>query len=129
MVPTLSSASVDGVALTLTFNEALDKDSVPSGSAFAVAVAGSVRTVASVSLLRSAVTLTLSSAVASGETVTVGYTAPTGAGAKPLQDVAGNAVAAFANTSVTNATVALPTVSIAPAQTPVTEGRARRRSR
>ena len=124
VAPTLSSASVDGVALTLTFNEALDKDSVPSGSAFAVAVAGSVRTVASVSLLRSAVTLTLSSAVTSGETVTVGYIVPTVAGAKPMKDTAGNTAAAFADAEVTNAAAALPVVSIAASTTPVTEGTA-----
>ena len=124
VAPTLSSASVDGVALTLTFNEALDKDSVPSGSAFAVAVAGSVRTVASVSLLRSAVTLTLSSAVTSGETVTVGYIVPTVVGAKPMKDTAGNTAAAFADAEVTNAAAALPVVSIAASTTPVTEGTA-----
>ena len=72
-------------------------------------------------------TLTLSSAVASGETVTVGYTAPPRAresSAKPVQDTAGNPAATFANTKVRNETVALPVVSIAASTTPVTEGAA-----
>ena len=76
--PALSSASVDGDALKLTFNEALDEGSVPPASAFAVTVAGSARTVGSVAVSESAVTLSLSSAVVSGETVTVGYTVPDG---------------------------------------------------
>ena len=122
--PTLSSASVNGAALTLTFSEALDGDSAPPASSFAVTVGGTARTVDAVAVSGKAVTLTLSSAVTSGQTVTVGYTVPTGAGAKPVQDAAGNPPASFANTNATNATDALPVVSIAPAATPVTEGAA-----
>ena len=71
------------------------------------------------------VTLTPTSAVTSGETVTVGYTVPTGADATPVKDAAGNAAAAFADAQVTNETAAaLPTVSIAAVSTPVTEGAA-----
>ena len=124
VAPVLSSASVDGVALSLTFNEALEKDSVPSGSAFAVSVAGSARTVDAVAVSEKVVALTLSSAVTSGQTVTVGYTVPTGADAKPVQDAAGNPAAAFADAEVTNAAAALPVVSIAASATPVTEGTA-----
>ena len=122
--PTLSSASVNGAALTLTFSEALDGDSAPPASSFAVTVGGTARTVDAVAVSGKAVTLTLSSAVTSGQTVTVGYTVPTGAGAKPVQDAAGNPPASFANTNATNATDALPVVSIAPTATPVTEGAA-----
>ena len=122
--PVLSSASVNGAALTLTFSEALDGDSAPPASSFAVTVGGTARTVDAVAVSGKAVTLTLSSAVTSGQTVTVGYTVPTGAGAKPVQDAAGNPPASFANTNATNATDALPVVSIAPAATPVTEGAA-----
>ena len=124
VAPTLSSASVDGDELTLTFSEALDGNSVPPESSFAVTVAGSARTVDAVVVLGSAVTLTLSSAVASGETVTMGYTVPTGVDAKPVQDAAGNPAATFANAQVANETAALPVVSIAPSATPVTEGTA-----
>ena len=122
--PVLSSATVDGAALTLTFSEELDGDSVPPETSFPVTVAGSSRTVDSVALSGSAVTLTLSSAVTSGETVTVGYTVPTGEDAKPAKDTAGNAAVAFANFQVTNETVGLPVVSIAASATPVTEGTA-----
>ena len=122
--PTLSSASVDGDALTLTFSEALDGDSEPAASTFAVTVAGSARTVDAVAVSEKVVTLTLSSAVVSGETVTVGYTVPTGADATPVKDVAGNSVATFANAEVTNATATLPVVSIVASTTPVTEGTA-----
>ena len=45
-----------------------------------------------------------------------GYTVPTGAGAKPVQDAAGSPAASFSNSNTTDA---LPVVSIAPATTPV----------
>ena len=121
---TMSRASVDGANLTLTFSEALDGESVPPASAFAVTVADAARSVDSVAISESALMLTLSSAVSSGETVTIGYTVPTGAGAKPLKDAAGNMVTGFSNTSVTNETAVLPVVSIAASATPVTEGTA-----
>ena len=122
--PVLSSASVDGAVLTLAFSEALDTASQPPASSFAVSVAGSARTVDAVAVSGKVVTLTLSSSVSSGETVTVGYTVPTGAGAKPVKDAVGNAAATFSGAEVTNATAALPVVSIVASATPVTEGTA-----
>ena len=122
VAPALTGAAVDRVALTLTFSEALDADSKPSADVFTVTVASDARTVTEVSLSGSAVELTLASAVVSGEVVTVGYTAPAGANATPLRDVAGNAVAGFTSTAVTNETAALPRVSIAAGTGPVTEG-------
>ena len=111
VVPALASASVDGTILTLTYNEALDETSKPAADAFAVTVAGDARTVDAVArtvdavaLSGSAVALTLASAVAAEETVTVGYTVPTGADAAPLQDAAGNDAAGFAGEAVTNDT-------------------------
>ena len=108
IAPTLTAAAVNGTALTLTFSEALDADSKPAAHAFAVSVEGTARTVDAVALSGSTVELTLASAVASSETVTVGYTAPTGASATPLQDAAGNAVAGFTDEAVTYETSALP---------------------
>ena len=123
--PALTGATVDGAALTLTFGEALDEGSVPPASSFAVTVAGSARAVDSAAVSGSTVVLTLSSAVTSGEMVTVGYTVPTGADAKPVQDAAGNRTASVADAEVTNGTApALLTVSIAAVSTPVTEGAA-----
>ena len=97
-------ATVDGASLVLTFNEALDPDSVPAAGAFPVTVAGSPRTVNAVSMSGSRVTLTLASAVTHDQAVTAGYTKPTGAGAAPLQDAAGNAVATFSGEAATNTT-------------------------
>ncbi|MCZ0936891.1 MAG: SwmB domain-containing protein [Gemmatimonadetes bacterium] len=104
MAPILSSASIIDNALTLTFSEALDESSKPGAEAFEVTVNGAERTGGSVAVSESAVTLTLTSAVARGDTVTVGYTVPTGANASPLQDAAGNRVATFSGEAVTNDT-------------------------
>ena len=106
VVPAFTDASVNGTTLTLTFSEALDANSKPPADAFAVTVAGDARTVSEVALSGSAVALTLASGVASGEAVTVGYTAPAGATATPLKDAAGNAVAGFSAEAVTNETEA-----------------------
>ena len=104
--PELSSAGVDGAELTLTFNEALDTDTIPHTSAFAVTVAGSSRGVEAVGVSGSAVTLTLVTAVFAGDAVTVDYTAPAGESESRLQDQVGNAAASFSGQSVTNRTPA-----------------------
>ncbi|MCY4509932.1 MAG: SwmB domain-containing protein, partial [Acidobacteria bacterium] len=115
-MPTFASATVDGAALTITFNEHIDPTSVPAPGAFEVQVGGGARSVDSggVAITDDTVTLTLSSAVAAGETVTVAYTKP---GSNPLQDYARNDVASFAAQTVTNDTVRLPIITIAPAAT------------
>ena len=104
--PVLAGASVADRLLTLSFDEVLDEGSTPEAGAFAVAVDGTARSVSSVSVSASTVTvtLTLASVVVAGETVTVGYTVPTGANARPLRDVAGNPVAGFNDEAVTNDT-------------------------
>ena len=99
--PVLSTATVNGDALTLTYGEALDTGSVPAAGAFTVRVAGATRTVSSVSVAGSTVTLTLASAAVAGQTVTVSYTAP---GTNPIQDAAGNGAAALTNQAATNVT-------------------------
>ena len=106
VAPVLSEASVDGTTLTLTYGEALDEDSAPGASAFAVTGAQAARTVDAVAVSGSAAVLTLASAVGSGETVTVDYTPPTGAEAAPLKDAAGNAAAGFTGEAVSNETAA-----------------------
>ena len=106
VAPVLAAASVNGTVLILTFSEALDAGSKPAADAFAVSVEGAARTVDAVALSGSAVELTLASAAASGETVTVAYTVPTGADAAPLKDAAGNAAAGFSGEAVANATPA-----------------------
>ena len=109
--PALSSASVNGAALTLTYGEALDGSSTPATDAFTVTVAGSGRTVTHVSVSGRVVTLTLASAVTDGQEVTVTYTVP---GTNPIRDAAGNAAEGLSNDPVRNATPdrTPPTISI-----------------
>ena len=102
--PELATATVDGTTLTLTYDEALDENSEPSSDAFSVTVGGTGRAVDGVSVSGSSVTLTLGSAVASGATVTVSYTAPTDAAAPRIQDEAGNPAASFSDQDVENKT-------------------------
>ncbi len=120
--PALKVASVDGDALTLTFDKALDTGSAPGAAAFSVTVDGAARGVDTVAVSGSNVTLTLASAVASGETVTVSYTVPTGSNASPLQDPAGNPVAGFSNEAVANVTAA---ANASPTGLPAIAGTAR----
>ena len=100
--PTLDTATVDGASLVLTYDEALDEDSVPAANAYSVVVnSGAAAAPSSVAIGGSAVTLTLASAVLSLDTVTVSYTVPM---TNPLQDDAANGVAALSNEAVTNQT-------------------------
>ena len=108
--PTFESATVNGAALSVTFNQTLDTTSAPAGSNFTVTAtpaSGTARTIngtsAAVSIAGATASLTLASAVAGGETVTVAYTKP---GTSPLRDTAAtpNAVASFTGQSVTNNT-------------------------
>ena len=110
--PTLSSATVNGASLVLTYDEALDTGSTPAASAYTVTVAGSQRTVSSVTVSGSAVTLTLSSAVTDGQAVTVSYTVPN---TNPVQDTGGDDAAALSNQTVTNNTpdTTAPTLTMA----------------
>ena len=118
MAPVLSSASVDGAVLTLTFGEALDADSVAPESSFAVTVGGSTRAVDAVAVSGSAVTLTLSAAVETGDTVTVDYTVPTGESANKLQDASGNTAESFSGQAVTNNTSSSATPRTVPTPAP-----------
>ena len=102
--PELSTATVDGTTLTLTYDEALDEASGLAADAFSVAVGGTGRAVDGVSVSGSSVILTLGSAVAPGATVTVSYAAPTDAAAPRIRDLAGNATASFTGQAVTNNT-------------------------
>ena len=107
--PTVSSATVNGTALTITFSETLDTRAVakPAAGDFAVKVNSTARTVSTVAVSGSTVTLTLASAVSAGDTVTVSYTQPS---EKALQDhVGANDVASFSDQAVT--VVTTPTVS------------------
>ena len=99
--PVLSSAAVNGAAFTLTYDEALDTDSVPAASAFTVKVGGNAVTVGDVTIADNTVTLTLGTAVSPGAPVTVSYAAPD---LNPIQDGPGNDAAGFDDEPATNRT-------------------------
>ena len=108
--PTVSSATVSGTTLVLTYDEALDTGSTPTASAYRVNVSGgSGAAPSSVSISGSAVTLILGTPVTHGQTVTVSYTKP---GTNPVQDSVGHHAAALTDRAVTNDTPdTAPTVS------------------
>ncbi len=101
-VPTAGAdgATVDDTAPVLTFQnpdegnsaDHLDEASAPAPSDFAVTVAGSARTVSSVNVNGSTVTLTLASPVGHAHTVTAGYTP----GTAKIRDRWGNEAAQIA---------------------------------
>ncbi len=72
--PVLVDVSVQGDQLTLTYDEPLDETSTPTTGSFTVMVDGASRTVSTVKINGEKVTLTLESAVAPGEEVTLSYT-------------------------------------------------------
>ena len=82
----LETATVTGTALTLTYNEVLGA-STPSTADYMVTVGGSAGpAVNAVTISGMTVTLTLATAVTSGQAVTLNYTP----GANPVQDTVGN---------------------------------------
>jgi hypothetical protein len=109
VAPNLSTAIVDGASATLTFDEDLD-DSVaaPAAGDFTVELQGASGTisVSSVTVSDNTVELGLGRAPAAGETFQVDYTP----GTNPLQDAAGNEVAAFTDETLNEDTTA-PTVT------------------
>ena len=100
--PAWLSAAVNGNTLTLSYGEALDTSSRPAPGDFTVNVADVARSVSGVAVGGIAVTLTLDSAVADGEAVTVTYRP----GTNPIRDAAGNAASGLGNAPVTNTTAA-----------------------
>ena len=110
--PTLSSATVDGATLTLTFSEGLTETPLPAVATFTVNVEGNQRGVNTVAISGSTVTLTLASAVTSTDDVSVGYTVPSDTATARLKDLSDNPAESFTGQAVTNNTAA--------AQTPLT---------
>ena len=110
IAPTVSSAAVNGEALTVGFSEPMDTTTAPASSVFTVTATppgGAARTIAgsSANVTFSAdgftVSATLSSAVAVGEVVTAAYVKPA---SNPLQDAVGNELVVFTGQVVTNIT-------------------------
>ena len=111
--PVLGTATVNGNRLVLNYTDVtgLDAVNVAPGSAFTVQVGASTNAVTGVAVNATAgtVTLTLTTPVVAGQTVTVAYTDPTvGNDPNAIQDAAGNDAASFAATAVTNLTPVVP---------------------
>ena len=102
--PELFAAIADGTTLTLTYNEALDENSVPGADTFTVMSGSDERGIARVSVVGAAVILILDSAVVAEDAVTVSYAAPTDESALRIRDAAGNHAASFKRHAVTNNT-------------------------
>ena len=118
VVPTISTASVNGTALTVVFSEDVKTTPLPAATAFVLAVdAGTAPTASSVSITGKTATVTLGTAVLETQTVTLRYVKP---GANPLKDLAGNELVTIPDTeaarvSVTNNTDdTAPTVAFSP---------------
>ncbi len=111
LAPSISSATVDGATLTLTYNEALDTGSQPATRGYTVTVNDSTSDHAVTSVLvggttGTTVTLTLDPAVVAGDTVLVSYTPDT----SPVQDSDGAKAGALTDHLVTNNTTPAPPV-------------------
>ena len=101
-VPVLSTATVDGASLVLTYDEDLDTGSAADQSAYSVTVgSASAAQPSGVDISGKTVTLTLSTAVTVNDAVTVSYTVPP---SNQVQDAAGNDAAALADETVANNT-------------------------
>ena len=97
--PLPASARVVGSSLSLSYSELLDESSIPARTAYTVKVDGGagVRPT-DVSVSGHIVTLTLPSAVASGQTVTVSYAVPP---SNPLRVAAGTLAASLTDEAAT----------------------------
>ncbi len=112
--PIFSAAAVVSNQLVLSYIETttLDAAHPPGIGAFAVTTNGAANPVTGVAVDAAAktVTLTLTTAVAYSQAVTVAYTDPTaGNDVNAIQDAAGNDAASFGPTVATNSTSAPPT--------------------
>ena len=97
--PSVSSVSVNGSTLVLTYNENLDEISVPLNTDFKVKVNGIEQEVTlNPSITGAKVTITLAELVKSGDTVTISYIP----GTNPIKDLAGNKAATLVGLPVTN---------------------------
>ncbi|WP_265652849.1 SwmB domain-containing protein, partial [Verminephrobacter aporrectodeae] len=122
--PLLGDVTVNGNQLELRYTDAnqLDASHIALASAFALSSSGAAAIrVSSVAVTGKTVTLTLSRAVASNETLTLSYTKPA-TGDNAIQDAAGNDAASFGDQAVENLTPApAPAPGPGPAPAPAPE--------
>ena len=103
-LPVPAGATANRDSVTVSFNEDLDPDSRPAGSAFSVTAGNPSRTILgkdTATVAGSTATVTLASAVNTGEEVDVSYTKPASG---PLRDVPGNEAATYSAQPVDNLT-------------------------
>lgn len=100
--PVLLKAEVNGNLITLTYDEILDETSVPATSDFFIYKNGSdtVESINHIAINGSIVEIILDIAAISEDTFTLDYVI----GINPIQDEAGNDVAALTGQSITNIT-------------------------
>ena len=110
LVPILTGATVHGDTLVLTYHEDLEITStLPAASDFMVTVdSGTPAAPSDVAISGTEVTLTLATAVTSGQTVTVSYTP----GVNAIQDESGLEADDLTDEPVTNNTTAVDTTSV-----------------
>ena len=94
-------AAIDGTALTITFDQALDTTATVATTSFSVMVGGASRTVSEVSISDAQATLTLGQAATATDTVQVSYTMPASGG---LRDLSNLVTASFGPLTATNRT-------------------------
>ena len=98
--PSLEEAEHDDTILSLTFTEDLNT-TAPANTAFTVKVDGGTGTnPTAVSIAGEVVTLTLATAITSGQTVTVSYTKPS---SNPIKDLSGKEADDFTDRNVDSA--------------------------
>ena len=107
---------MNGATLTLTYNETLGVSATPSSLAFTVNVNGQERSIIVVGLAGAKVLLTLSTAVESGDTVTVAYAKPSGTNV--IKDTQGREADSFTGQAVANNTAASSVERSDPVQAP-----------
>ena len=100
--PVLLLTRFDSRSVRLIWNEALDDSSRPEASAFTVNVNGTSRRIYEVAVLGNAVWLSVEGTITTTDELTVTYVVPTGSGATPLKDSAGNNAPAIATRTVRN---------------------------
>jgi uncharacterized repeat protein (TIGR02059 family) len=103
--PTIASASVNGLTLTINFSEVIDDPHSPNMPPV-IMVNGVARAISDGAITGATATLTLAAPVVAGDVVTLSYTDPTsGDDANAIQDLTGNDMASVSNFSVTNGAV------------------------
>lgn len=98
--PILVTAEINEATLILTYDEALDADSVPDVSDFVVNVNGNPVSISNLSISGSTITLTIITPTIYTDVVTVSYIVP--ASNRTQDETNGNGAPAFTNTPVTN---------------------------